>query len=141
MAGDQHKRPLAKIGSDPVTQNSIKPPAHVGRLLPLAFHEQRVDHGVAGDKNPLFGNPLPSQRGGRRLRRCKVERRERRRQDAIRLLRKWRPQVAGPQSGLDMPERNLPKKRSERRRQHRRSIALGQHHVGPHVGQHGVNSL
>ena len=47
-------------------------------------------------------------------------------------------EIAGPQPGLDVNKRHMAIKGGQRRRHHRRGVALGRHAIGPVVGQGGV---
>ena len=99
------------------------------RPQPLEREPQRIDAGIAGDGDLRRIDPLGAQVGGRAAGRAEMPARQPVGGDAIELFRKGRAQITGAQARLDVREWNVDIEGRERRHQHGRGIALGDHHV------------
>jgi len=100
------------------------------RVVAAGRHQQGVDHRVADDADRGRIDPLAEQVVARRAGRREVERGELAGQGSILLLGERRVRSPGPQSRLDVTERDLGVITRQGRGQHRGRVPLGEHQIG-----------
>ena len=119
VCGHQHQR----------AGERIDPGEFRGERPVLRRPEQRIDHRVAGDENPLGGHMLRQQVIARRRGGRKMQIGEHAGQLPVHLLRVGGVFIAGAQPGFHVSEGNARVKRGQRRGKDGGGIPLRQHDI------------
>ena len=103
--------------------------------------KQRIDDGISRHRDTLIGHALGQKALARQFRRREMQRGNGADQAAVALFGPGRIKIAGPQPGLDMPDRDPGIIGGKGRRQRRGRIAMHQHHVGGLGLEHRLKAL